>query len=178
MRMRRAVSFALLLALLAAAATFLIRPLWLNQREYGHWRDRAVRTVAEYQALFAKQSELQAALKALQQQPLWNQLYVAKDSKSATSLIEQDAQALLRQSGLTSAVDAEADVAHSVTVRCAFTTTIDRLEALLQALDSHAQLLDVSALQVDAPLQQDRGSNAPLSVHLTLRGYWRAQSAA
>ena len=178
MNLRRLCAFSVLGLLLALLGMYLVQPVWVAERDYDLWRDKALRTIARYQAATAQQKAIEIQLQALQQLPLWSRLYTARDRKGAETTVRQDVQTLLTQSGLMGTLTVAQNTAPGVRVDCSFTTSIDHLQALLQAVDTHNNYLQIAALEVSAPSVQDHSVNPLLRIHLAVRGFWRQETKA
>jgi Type II secretion system (T2SS), protein M subtype b len=157
--------------------------LWLGliapvAEYFGHSAERRqgdLDSLSRDRALISQDSNTQAALSAIGKSPRWARFYDTQKPDKAVLQMQSDLREVFKAPNNPTSMTAVPVVVEGALTRIAtkitLSLTIDQLTEALARLHSHAQLLRIESLSIQAPDYQMPDSNPTLSIQAEIVGF-------
>lgn len=153
----------------------LIDPIADYFRRGADQRAADLNALSRDRALVSQDNQIQAALTALKESPRWARFYQTQKADKAVLQMQSDLREVFKApNNPTSMTAVPVQVEGSLTriaTKVTLSLTIDQLTESLARLHSHAQLLRIESVTIQAPDYQPADTNPTLSIQAEIVGF-------
>lgn len=172
---QRCIAIALLGVALALLWLGLIDPVASYFRHNADQRGADLNALSRDRALVSQDRSIEATLAALKASPRWSRFYDTQKADKVVLQLQSDLREVFKAPNNPTSMTAVPVVVEGPLTRVAtkvtLSLTIDQLTESLARLHSHAQLLRIENLMIQAPDYQPADTNPTLSIQAEIVGF-------
>jgi hypothetical protein len=175
-------ALALLGLLLALLGMGVIRPLFDYVQSRADERSADLRALSRDRALVAQAPRIRDALASAEHSARWSRFYDSQRPDQALVQLQGDLRELLKApnnpTSMTAQVPRSRGTLTRLAVKVTLSMSLDQWTEALARLQTHAKLLQINALVIQAPDYQSADSNPTLAIQAEIVGFMITPASA